>query len=222
MSALPLAPALRALRARVETWMRRRNKAIADPAGLGQFLDTRASFVAQTALYGYLRTRAGIRYPTLYDSAAFGQSVNIAKWHVWLGCLSDLAVFSGGLIARRVAAPEREVGALMLSVLDAILGALGTPSDAGGEFTAHAGRVRARLTLCNWGAIPDDASAFIESSPALVHWSPVADELKRHDQEIVRSSIRFLWQDVRRDLRRRLDAAALLAAARAGAITSPA
>ena len=193
--------------------LRRRNTAIADRAQLRSFLESRASFVAQTALYGYLRTRAGMRYPLLFDDSGFTQSVNIAKWHIWLACLSDLCIFAGGLLASRASARPDAVAAVMLDMLDAIFDATGTPADAGGEFTAHAGRVRARISLCDWTTVPDDATPFTESMAALVYWTPIADELKQHDGQIVRNSIRFLWQDVRRALRRDLDAASVMASA---------
>jgi hypothetical protein len=154
-----------------------------------------------------------MRYPVLFDDAGFAQSVNIAKWHVWLGCLSDLCIFAGGLLMRRASAPAEGVGTFMLSTLDAVLEATGIPADVGGEFAAHAQRVRARVSLCDWATVPDDATPFIESVEALVYWSPIADELKQHDELIVRNSIRFLWQDVRRALRRDLDAASVMASA---------
>jgi len=203
----------RRLRSGLSALLRQRNSRIADRETLRQFLDSRASYVAQTTLYGYLRTRAGMQYPILFEDDVFVKSVNIAKWHVWLACLSDLAVFAGGLIARRGAASPDQVGPLMLAMFDAILDATGTPPDAGAEFHQHAQRVRSRLMLCNWTAVADDATPFSESGPALVHWSPIVDDLKRHDAHIVRNSIRFVWQEVRRALRRDLDAAALMASA---------
>jgi hypothetical protein len=53
----------------------------------------------------------------------------------------------------------------------------------------------------------------VESPPALVKWAPIIDELKRLDEAIVRNSVRFRWQEVRRDLRRDLDPAAVMASA---------
>jgi hypothetical protein len=50
---------------------------------------------------------------------------------------------------------------------------------------------------------------FSESPAALVRWAPIAPELKQFDQEIVENSIKFKWRDVRRDLGKRLDAAAV-------------
>jgi hypothetical protein len=204
---------LQSLREFLGALLRRRNIAISDGAELCKFLESRASFVAQTALYGYLRTRAGMRYPLLFDDSGFTKSVNIAKWHVWLACLSDLCVFTGGLLAKRAPARPDAVGAAMLATLDAILATTGIPADAGSEFAAHAQRIRARISLCDWAAVADDATAFSESPAALVYWAPIADELKRHDELIVRNSIRFLWQEVRRALRRDLDAASVMAPA---------
>jgi len=201
------------LRSGLSALLSQRNSRIADQNGLRAFLDSRASFVAQTSLYGYLRTRAGMKYPTLFEDEVFVQSVNIAKWHVWLACLSDLAVFAGGLVVRRGAANPEQAGALMLATVDAILEATGTPAGAGGEFADHAQRIRSRLMLCHWATVADDATTFSESGPALVHWAPIVDELKRLDAHIVRNSIRFAWQEVRRTLRRDLDAAALMASA---------
>lgn len=192
---------------------RRRNEPITDLAGLRRFLESRAAYVAQTSLYGYLRTRAGMRYPELFDDDPFVRSINIAKWHLWLACLADLAVYTGGLLARGAQVSPDAAGRLLRTQVETILEATGVPSDAGEEFAAHAARVVARLSLCDWSAIGDDDGAFVESPPALVKWAPIIDELKRHDEAIVTNSVRFRWQEVRRDLRRDLDPAAVMASA---------
>jgi hypothetical protein len=57
-----------------------------------------------------------------------------------------------------------------------------------------------------------DEAAFTESPAGLVRWAPVIDELKQLDEEIVRNSVRFRWQEVRRDFARHLDARAMLGA----------
>ncbi|MDP1648209.1 MAG: hypothetical protein Q8M01_08405 [Rubrivivax sp.] len=181
-----------------------------DTAGLARFVQTRASFIAQTSLYGYLRTRAGMRYPELFDDDPFVASINIAKWHVWLDCMSDLAVYAGGLLARAPGASATGVGALMQNLVAGILEETGIPPDAGDEFAAHARQVRERMAACDWQAVDDGDQAFSASPAALVRWAPVVDELKQLDEGIVTNSIRFRWQEVRRDLRRCLDAPAVL------------
>jgi hypothetical protein len=190
--------------------LRGRNTPITNRDGLQRFLETRANFVAQASLYGYLRTRAGMRFPELFSDDVFVRSINIAKWQLWLACLADIAVYAGGLVASRTGARPETVGELMCSVVEGILAATGMPADAGEEFEAGAQRVRARIALCDWSSVADDESAFSESPGALVRHAPIVDELKQLDEPIVRNSVRFRWQEVRRDLRRDLDAIAVL------------
>lgn len=190
--------------------LRGRNTPITNRDGLQRFLETRANFVAQASLYGYLRTRAGMRFPELFSDDVFVRSINIAKWQLWLACLADIAVYAGGLVASRTGARPETVGELMRSVVEGILAATGMPADAGEEFEAGAQRVRARIALCDWSSVADDESAFSESPGALVRHAPIVDELKQLDEPIVRNSVRFRWQEVRRDLRRDLSAAAVL------------
>lgn len=189
-----------------------RQEPVASPEALGRFLDKRASYVAQTSLYGYLRTRAGMRYPELFDDDPFVASINIAKWHVWLDCLSDIAVYSGSQLARH--APRRlpAIATTMVALVDDVLARTGTPAEAGEEFAAHAERVRSRVARTDWLAVGRDEAAFTESPGGLVRWAPVMDELKELDEEIVRNSVRFRWQQVRRDFAELLDVEAVLGA----------
>lgn len=189
-----------------------RNKGITSPAALREFLDSRASYVAQASLYGYLRARAGARFPELFENDSFLRSINIAKWPIWLACLSDLSVFAGGLLARRTGAEQAEVTRMMESIVEAILVATGVPAESTPEYSRLANQVRERVCACEWSAVPDDSTPFTESPEALMQWAPVVDEYKGLDREIVVNSVRFRWQDVRRDLRRHLNAKAVLSA----------
>ena len=201
-----------------------RKRAVADGAALRHFLDSRASHVAQTTLYGYLRTRAGTRYPVLFENDAYVVSINHAKWQMWLACLSDLSVFAGGLLAHRSRAAPEAAGAVVRRAVGAILERTGIPDDSGPLFTEGAEAVRDRLDRCDWPALieGEDAPAggggtfaggeavFTESPEALVRHAPIIAELMALDAEIVRNSVRFRWQEVRRELRAALDADAVL------------
>ena len=191
----------------------RREKRIADHEALQHFLASRSSHVAQAALYGYLRTRAGIRYPELFDDDDFVRSINLAKWHVWLACLSDLSVYAGVLLKLRSHATNEQVEHVMRTAVEAILTGTGIPDDAGPDFAQDAPRVGTRLLGCDWASMQDGEMPFSRSPQALVRWAPVVDEFKREDDEIVRNSVRFRWQEIRRELRRNIDADALIATA---------
>ena len=188
-----------------------RKRTVADAAGLERFLDTRASHIAQTTLYGYFRTRAGTRFPVLFDDDGFVASLNHAKWQMWLACLSDLAVYAGGLLALGSRASDPAAcGALVQRVVEVILERTGTPEDSGPRFAEGVKTVRARLSRCDWSALADDESAFTASPEALVHHAPIMPELMALDEEIVRNSVRFKWQEIRRELRSILDVEAVL------------
>lgn len=190
----------------------RRSAPINTAADLQYFLNTRASFVAQTSLYGYLRTRAGMRYPELFDDDVFVASINIAKWQIWLACLSDLAVYAGGLLLQHPGASRQAVAHLMQDVVESILAETGVPEGAGSEFSHGVEQLRQRLAACDWHTVTDDEAPFSESPPALVKWAPIVEDLKQLDEGIVINSVRFRWQKVRRDLRSALRAEQILAA----------
>jgi hypothetical protein len=193
--------------------LRRRVEPVTDPESLRRFVETRSSYIAQTSLYGYLRTRAGMRYPELFHDDPFVVSINIAKWHMWLACLSDLSVYAGTLLERGKSRTGVDVGPFMVEMVEGILQDTGVPEEADqGEFPEHAERVRTRLRQHDWGSPTEDAALFSESPRALVRYAPIVEELKRLDDEIVTNSVRFHWHEIRRELIQQLDADAVLAA----------
>ncbi len=188
-----------------------RRIAITDSQGVATFLQTRSSHVGQTSLYGYIRTRAGTRYPDLFENDDYVVSINIAKWQVWIACLSDLSLYAGGLISARTGASPDEVRSVIETATALALDEIGDPDDAGEQFAASRESLLNRIKAADWAQITDDESAFSESPEALVKWAPIIDTLKDLDSEIVKNSVRFRWHEVRRDLRRDLNAEAVIA-----------
>ena len=188
----------------------RRKRTVADTAALQRFLDSRSSHVAQTTLYGYLRARSGMRFPVLFENDAYVESINHAKWQMWLACLSDLSIYAGGLLALRSQAPPDTVGAAVCRAVQEILERTGVPVDSGSAFAEDSRTVLERVGTCEWQALTDDESVFTASPQALVRHAPIIPELMALDEEIVRNSVRFRWQEVRRELRATLDADAVL------------
>ena len=198
--------------------VRRDSGPVDSVAALSRFVSTRSAFMAQKTLYGYLKTRMGTRYPGMFEDDAFIASIDIAKLQVYAACLADLALFAAWRTCR--GAPEwlepEACRALALACFRQGLAdntaaaasvAAFSPAEAQADFER-------RLAFWDWLDGPQGADIFRESPAALVRWAPIAPELKRHDQEIVENSLKFKWREVRRDLDRRLDAAAVAAEAR--------
>ncbi len=179
-----------------------------DIKSLSDFLSSRASHVAQTSLYGYLRTRAGTRFPELFENPDILESINIAKWHVWVACVSDLAVFIGHL-AKQAGIDEVKIIQLLSEVLNHIFTEAGMPDEAGDNFKDSIDKARQRISNCSYSKPPVDDDIFSQSPEALYYWSPIADELKERDENIVRNSVRFRWIEVRRNCRKLIDFEAL-------------
>jgi hypothetical protein len=183
-----------------------KNKAVIDNAeSLAEFINTRASHVAQTSLYGYLRTRAGTRFPELFKNPDILVSINIAKWHIWLACVSDLSVFIGQTMFQSGRISPKEIGSLMPSIFDRILEQTEIPTEAGEDFESAIEKERQRINSIDWSLDRDDDTIFSQSPSALYYWSPIADELKERDEIIVRNSVRFRWIEIRRSARQQLD-----------------
>ena len=57
--------------------------AIRNVDDLAEFIQTRSSYVAQTSLYGYLKTRMGTRFRQVFEDDKFLPSINKAKWRTY-------------------------------------------------------------------------------------------------------------------------------------------
>jgi hypothetical protein len=184
---------------------RRKPEVIIDQESLASFLSSRSSHVAQTSLYGYLRTRAGTRFPELFENPDILTSINIAKWHIWLACVSDLCVFIGQTMFQSGRVSPTEIESLMPSILDRILEQTEIPAEAGEDFESAIEKERQRISSIDWSLDRDDDTIFSRSPSALYYWSPIADELKQRAEIIVRNSVRFRWIEIRRSARQQLD-----------------
>jgi len=180
------------------------NKLIGNPEALAQFINSRASHVTQTSLYGYLRTRAGTRFPELFENPDILTSINIAKWHIWHACVSDLCIFIGLFIYQSGRVAPSNIDLMMPDLFDRILRDTEIPHEAGEDIAAATEKARQRISTCDWTQEQDDDSIFSQSPEALYYWAPIADELKQRDEGIVRNSVRFRWIEVRRSARQLL------------------
>ncbi len=177
-----------------------KNAPISDTEGLAEYINSRASHVSQTSLYGYLKTRAGTRFPELFENPDILRSINIAKWHIWIACVSDLAIFIGQL-ARQSEYTSDDIIRVMSDTFDQIIDTIGIPDEAGDNFNSDIDKARQRIANFDLSDSATDDDIFNQSPEALLYWSPIADELKQRDETIVRNSIRFRWIDIRRSCR---------------------
>jgi len=181
---------------------------------LARFAETRSKFVSQITLYGYIKTRVGTRYTSMFEDDLFASSVNIAKWEIYLACLGDLSIYTAAKVTGDT--PD-EAEALAIHIFDASIRDEEIPKDRPQGFgdATEAFYVRAKSTP--WSTIHEGEKSFEPSLAALIEWAPIADELKQYDVQAVRNSMRFKWKTVRDQLETLLQTDAVIAEWRARA-----
>lgn len=178
---------------------------------LADFVSARSAYVSQKKLYGYLKTRMGTRYPTMFEDEQFIASINIAKAHIFAACLSDMTLFAVADVGAQGRLSREGKDALARLCFRRGL-------DANAAQLAHADAAaswnetfEARLADVQWDNVAAGGDVFGTSPAALVEWAPIAPQLKAHDREIVENSLKFAWIEIRRDYRRLVDRAAIAA-----------
>ena len=187
----------------------RRHQPISDFESVSEFARTRAAFVCQKKLYGYVKTRVGIRFPKMMDDELFVRSLNTAKMELYAACLADMTCFCISLaLAGGPADPERKAelarGCFARGIEENDDGSCGADAPARWR---QAFEERLKKTV--W--YENGPAHFSESPKALVRWAPIAENLKALDAEIVENSIANAWIEVRKEFADRLDRAAVMA-----------
>ena len=163
-------------------------KSINSKEDLENFVQERSAHVAQTTLYGYLKTRIGTRYALMVEDEKFTESINIAKWNIYVAAISDLTFYVFSYLIDKKNLKENDSEKIFLNILDKeFKNGLDKKiyENAKNEFIVKAKSI-------NWHNY-HLSNPFKESGLALYKWSPIADELKVLDKEIVLNSIMLKW-----------------------------
>ena len=182
---------------------------LATVEAVADFVHTRSSYVAQTALYGYLKARMGTRFRDYFEDDAFSAGIRQAALKLFCSCAADLAVFAVASADRegRLAPAERAALARYCFLRAAAQGL--AESGAGSLPQDARRRFDARLAHLDWRWAGEGRNAFAGSERDLIRFAPVIDDFKELDGAIVMNSIRYRWRDIRRQLERRLDGPAV-------------
>ena len=172
-------------------------------AGLNRFARTRASYVAQSSLFGYLRARMGTQFREYFMDDVFAEAIRDSSVKVFVSCLSDLTVHVVAVVADPARLERGEAEAMARQCFDlgmqdglADIESGKIPADARSGFDL-------RLADTDWAAAAAGDAAFALSPADLVGHAPVIDQFKRLDRQIVATSIGNKWREVRNGFRKR-------------------
>ena len=163
-------------------------KNISSKKDLQKFIQQRSAHITQNTLYGYLKTRMGHKYTIMVDDDVYSNSINIAKWNIYMVALADCTfyVFSNLMVEKNL--KNNDSKEIYLNIIDSE-----KENGLSDEIYIKAKEnFLKRYENVNFNKYYLE-DPFKESCFALYHWSPVADELKDLDKKIVLNSMSLKW-----------------------------
>ena len=163
-------------------------KSINSKEDLQKFIQQRSAHVTQNTLYGYLKTRMGHKFTIMVDDEVFSQSINLAKWNIYMVALADCTFYTFSYLMNKKGLKENNSKEIYFNIIsrekdnglsDEIF------EKANAEFLQRYENIDFKHYYID--------KPFHESCLALYNWSPIADELKILDKKIVLNSISLKW-----------------------------
>ena len=163
-------------------------KSIKSKNDLQKFIQQRSAHVTQTTLYGYLKTRIGVKYTAMVEDEVFSKSINIAKWNIYMIAIADCTFYTFSYLISEKNLKENDCKEIYLDIIE--------KEKANG--LSDEVYLKARQEFLNRYEKIDFHKYYLdnpfkESCMALYNWAPIADELKILDKEIVLNSMRLKW-----------------------------
>ena len=162
---------------------------------LTNFIKEKSAFVTQSTLYGYLKTRMGLKQNMMFTDDVFVESVNKAKWNIFSEAVADLTFYAVSFLNKKYNINNLDPYIMYETILDNEI-ITGLPKDLCEKYKS---KFKEKINSFNIKEY-SDKSPFTNSCNALFHWAPIADELKELDKEIVINSIKNKWMLVVADL----------------------
>ena len=163
-------------------------KSIKSKSDLQKFIQQRSAHVTQTTLFGYLKTRIGVKFTAMVDDEIFSKSINIAKWNIYMVAIADFTFYTFSYLISEKNLKENDCKEIYLDIIE--------KEKANG--LSDEIFLKAKQEFLNRHEKIDFNQYFLdnpfkESCLALYNWAPIADELKTLDKEIVLNSMRLKW-----------------------------
>jgi len=163
-------------------------KSIKSKKDLQKFIQQRSAHVTQTTLYGYLKTRIGVKFTAMVEDDVFSKSINIAKWNIYMTAIADCSLYVFSYLIAEKNLKENDCKEIYLDIIE---------NEKENGLTDEIYQRAKQEFLNRYDKINFNKyyleNPFKESCLALYNWAPIADELKILDKEIVLNSMRLKW-----------------------------
>ena len=161
---------------------------ISSKKDLKNFIQERSAHVTQTTLYGYIKTRIGSRYAMMFEDEVFLKSINLAKWNIYMAALTDCTFYVFSYLIDKKNLKQNDALEIFIEIIE-------NEKSNGLEIKLFENtklEFNRRLKEVDWKTYYQD-NPFKNSGLSLLKWSPIAENLKVFDKEIVLNSIKLKW-----------------------------
>ena len=163
---------------------------------LKNFIQERSAHVTQTTLYGYIKTRIGSRYAMMFEDEVFLKSINLAKWNIYMAALTDCTFYVFSYLIDKKNLKQNDALEIFIEIIEKERS--NGLNDKLFENTKL--EFNQKLKKVDWKTYHQD-KPFKNSGLSLLKWSPIAENLKVFDKEIVLNSIKLKWNLVENDFK---------------------
>ena len=134
------------------------------------FVKERSAYVTQTTLYGYLKTRMGLKYTLMFSDDIFLRSVEKSKWNIFAEAVGDLTLYALNDLYNKNKLNQISPKSFYSNILDKEKNN-GMPIDI-----IEKAKLSFEKRVDNKDFNIEEP--FYNSGIALYNWSPIADDLK--------------------------------------------
>ena len=163
---------------------------------LKNFIKERSAHVTQTTLYGYIKTRIGSRYAMMFEDEVFLKSINLAKWNIYVAALTDCTFYVFSYLIDKKNLTQNDALEIFMEIIE------DEKSNGleGKLFENTKIEFNQKLKEIDWKTY-HQKDPFRNSGLSLLKWSPIAENLKIFDREIVLNSIKLKWNLVENEFK---------------------
>ena len=163
-------------------------KSINSKEDLQKFIQQRSAHVTQNTLYGYLKTRMGHKFTLMVDDEVFSQSINLAKWNIYMVALADCTFYTFSYLMNEKNLKVNDCKDIYLNIIS---------SEKNNGLSDEIFKKAHEIFMKRYEKVNFQKyyleNPFEESCLALYNWSPIAEELKTLDKKIVLNSMKLKW-----------------------------
>jgi hypothetical protein len=171
-------------------------KKIENYSDLKKFIKEQSLWVSQVTLLGYLKTRMGTQYVKAFENKDLINSINLAKEQICIVSFQDLNLC---LLSYMKINNFSDLTKSSLQMHEEIIEE--TPLELSKEeIQKNINYFKQRIMHVDW-LNHFNNNPFNHSCNALFKWAPIAEELKKLDEEIVLNSMALKWNNIVNDFK---------------------